>query len=250
MPVYPKAPRIIGMVGRRGSGKDTATAALRCFGYKQIAFAGALKAMMRTLLKERRVPFDTIESMIDGASKELRATSLQSPVTRSEAEAMVRTLLEFQGVTVFDGDTLERPLKELGFHTPAYCIETLCDYFSAHAMRNDTPRHWMQVLGTEWGRQTIHDQLWVNATMNAIAAEPDRRFCISDARFVNEANAVHAASGKLIRIRRPARDTTGDTHASEVELEQIAADFEIVNDSNGIELFQQSVADFYNQTFA
>lgn len=242
---YPKKPRIIGMCGRRGSGKDTATEAVRCFGYKAIAFAGGLKAMTRALLAMRGIPFDHIQRMMEGDLKE-KTSHMLGPPSFVEALGMIQQLLVFQRGS--DSLLTDADAQYLGGVLPMNAAESLQAVLAKHLdPTSNAPRLVMQIIGTEWGRQTISDTLWIDATMNAITAEPDRRFCISDARFLNEAAAIQAAGGKVIRIRRPAKDTSGDTHASEVELEQIVADFEIVNESNGIELFQYSVQEFYNQ---
>ena len=63
-------PTLVGLIGRRGSGKDTAAAVLLDGGYENIKFAGALKAMIRCLLAYQGVDAATIERMIEGDLKE------------------------------------------------------------------------------------------------------------------------------------------------------------------------------------
>lgn len=89
-----------------------------------------------------------------------------------------------------------------------------------------TPRLLMQLLGTECGRNIIHPNIWVNATMNDYKSQdrytniegtasdggyynkkvytakfPD--WIISDVRFPNEVEAIKREGGKIIRIMRP-----------------------------------------------
>jgi hypothetical protein len=77
-----------------------------------------------------------------------------------------------------------------------------------------TPRQLMQTVGTEWGRVTVHDDLWVRSLLARVPAEGA---VISDVRFPNEAEAILAAGGIVIQLSRPGTGE-GDGHASEVPL--------------------------------
>ena len=71
-----------------------------------------------------------------------------------------------------------------------------------------TPRRMMQTLGTEWGRELIHPELWIRVAMQEAKAcmlEGCSDVVISDVRFVNEAKAISEAGGQIWRIYR---DTT------------------------------------------
>jgi hypothetical protein len=61
---------IIGLIGRKGSGKDTAAIALLDQGYVVVKFAGALKAMLQTYLKYVGVSEPYIDRLIEGDLKE------------------------------------------------------------------------------------------------------------------------------------------------------------------------------------
>src|SRR6266496_1168986 len=98
---------LIGFVGRRRSGKDTAAAVLAAKGFKVVRFAEGLKTMLAALLRLHDVSELRIEQMIDGNLKKI-------------------------------------PLGVLA---------------------GRTPRHAMQTLGTEWGRQCIRDTFWVDSTI-------------------------------------------------------------------------------------
>lgn len=78
-----------------------------------------------------------------------------------------------------------------------------------------TPRYALQTLGTEWGRQIIGENLWVNAWLRAVEAIIPAHLpvVVDDVRFENEAAAVRSLGGKVIRIHRPGL-AVGD-HASE-----------------------------------
>jgi hypothetical protein len=63
--------KLIGITGRKKSGKDTAARALITEGYWPLRFAGGLKAMVACLLTYMGIEPATIEKMIDGDLKEM-----------------------------------------------------------------------------------------------------------------------------------------------------------------------------------
>lgn len=62
--------KLIGLIGRKGSGKDTAALTLLSQGYRNVKFAGALKDMLRCLLAYQGTDQETIERMVEGDLKE------------------------------------------------------------------------------------------------------------------------------------------------------------------------------------
>jgi len=77
-----------------------------------------------------------------------------------------------------------------------------------------SPRHIMQTLGTEWGRETIDEDIWVNAWRRKLPRDY-ANIVADDARFNNEVAAVLRLDGVVIRINRISSDTAV-THPSEV----------------------------------
>lgn len=97
-----------------------------------------------------------------------------------------------------------------------------------------TPRKMLQTLGTEWGRQMIHPDLWVRALMRR--APP---MCvISDVRFENEAAAIRATGGVIVHIYR--RPMMSDSHVSEAGVKFRDGDF-IVHNTGTLSEFINSV---------
>jgi Deoxynucleotide monophosphate kinase len=162
---------LIGICGKKGSGKDTAGAALVEQGYQQIAFAGALKAMTSCLFRYLNL----------------------DPITT---------------VKMIYGDLKEMPVPELGGRSTRYA---------------------MQTLGTEWGRLCIDKDLWINIAIQR--AQQFRKAVITDVRFPNEAKAIQNAGGIVVRIYRNGC-TVDDYHPSEIELDNVDADYTIYNDSS------------------
>lgn len=68
-----------------------------------------------------------------------------------------------------------------------------------------TPRHAMQALGTEWGRDMISPRLWVDvwSTRARAAILAGRSVVVEDVRFPNEVAAVRNLGGRVIYIARP-----------------------------------------------
>ena len=91
-----------------------------------------------------------------------------------------------------------------------------------------TPRYVMQTLGTQWGRDMISADLWVNATMARINAEPEAIALIDDVRFANEANAIRARGGLIVELAREGA-AYDSTHASEAGLPRELIDVTIDN---------------------
>jgi len=78
-----------------------------------------------------------------------------------------------------------------------------------------TPRHAMQTLGTEWGRNLIYPGLWCDLLMNQIKRENRLYVVIEDVRFQNEVSAILERGGIVWEI---VRNPSTDTHPSEQHL--------------------------------
>lgn len=84
-------------------------------------------------------------------------------------------------------------------------------------LNDQTPRHLMQTVGTEWGRQMIHPHLWVESCLRRASwarKVEGRPVVISDVRFDNEAEAIRAAGGQVWLLIRAKAGISG-SHVSE-----------------------------------
>lgn len=124
---------------------------------------------------------------------------------------MIRTLLGAAGIFCvehfIEGDQKEIPL-------PALC--------------GKSTRFAMQTLGTEWGRKTIGEDLWIQVALSRVAGLPAA--VISDVRFPNEAAAIRNIGGTIIKIVRSEQPQI-DGHASEASIDLIDAQYTIINNS-------------------
>lgn len=100
-----------------------------------------------------------------------------------------------------DAERFEHPLKE-----------------QALPIIDKSPRQLLQLLGTEWGRNMIHPDLWVMLAARRIADIRDRNpganIVITDVRLDNEAAMIRELGGEIWMLRRHGAGTP-HAHSSE-----------------------------------
>lgn len=108
---------------------------------------------------------------------------------------MLTTLLMYRGVMPAEVDRyIEGDLKEEP--TPY--------------LNGRTPRHAMITLGTEWGRNLIDADIWVDTEVDRLKMlagsslnRAPARFVFDDVRFPNELQAIRLLGGSIWKIERP-----------------------------------------------
>lgn len=95
------------------------------------------------------------------------------------------------------------------------------------AKRNPEVRSLLQRLGTEVGRNLLGPDVWVRALFDSL--DPAGRYVITDCRFENEAQAVKAAGGVVVRVERPGTGAINQ-HVSETALDDWPFDLRVQND--------------------
>lgn len=85
-------------------------------------------------------------------------------------------------------------------------------------LKNESPdvRVLMQRMGTEVGRNMFGQNVWVDLAMAEAAKHEDVVF--ADVRFKNEADAIVAAGGKIIRVQREGSGPVNG-HVSETDMD-------------------------------
>lgn len=106
-----------------------------------------------------------------------------------------------------------------------------------------SPRELMQLLGTEWGRDLVHPQLWLLlAEQNLqLLAEHDQAMkgvVIRDVRFDNEAAWVRSKGGVILHITRPDAAAVA-SHSSEAGIARCSSDFALANEGTLDELYDK-----------
>lgn len=220
---------LIALTGRKRSGKDTVGQFLQTAGFERVAFGDPVKRILADLnpyvdgarisgsFAESRETFGLLNSMLGAIP---RHTSVHSPTVDDAAQA-----LDILDPFVTGTERLGTLLREAGG-----------DWEKLKDEEND-PRHreirrLQQALGTEVGRETLPGSVWADTGMAKVARH--RRdlasVVITDCRYDDEAEAVRAAGGKVVRIVRPSLPEPTDSHTSESGVSEHLVDREIVND--------------------
>jgi ectoine hydroxylase-related dioxygenase (phytanoyl-CoA dioxygenase family) len=105
----------------------------------------------------------------------------------------------------------------------------------------DEIRRLLQRLGTEAGRETMWDSIWIDAAFAGLS--DDAKVVVSDARFINEFEAVVSRGGFILRIER-AGVGPANSHAS--ELEALSYTFPVMIHNDGtLEEYRDKVRQAY-----
>ncbi len=155
---------IVGFLGFKGAGKDTAASVLYDYNYdhansqyfegglqmfEKFAFADPVKDMLA-------VTFGWDREMLDGWSEQ----------SRSWRERVDPWWAEKLGIPHF------------------------------------TPRFAMTNIGTDVMRKHFHDNIWILSTLKRMEASASNRIMITDCRFPNEISMIRQMGGQLIRIQK------------------------------------------------
>ena len=198
--------KIIGLMGKARSGKDTVASYLFLAGAgtcKKLAFADKLKEIVAEMFDIKIEDFYSQE----GKDQETPYPCLMCPECDSVA---------IEHVSMADSGPLAScrvcgSTGDLSVFASKWTNRKICQY-----------------LGTE-GFRRIDPEVWVRFAMNQarqhLEGNMDSHFVvISDCRFRSEATATWAAGGEVWRIKRPGTDKTTEGlkgHASEVEQDSI-----------------------------
>ncbi len=193
---------VIGIVGSKGSGKDTLAQYIHkhCLSAKTFHYADRLKDICHfTFHDQGLTPVDFSHEIL----KERKISSIH----------------------------IDNFLPNLAMHFPSDMHSAIIQ--NPRGLVARTPRQLLQFVGTEYIRR-LNPDYWVNFLVNRIENEcpnvASRVAVISDIRFLNEADGIrHLPDHRLIRVRRQPKKGSKDQHVSETELEKIQVDhsFEI-----------------------
>jgi len=143
--------------------------------------------------------------------------------------------------------------KKLSFADPLYRMmsEAMCE--DARTADKEEPRkelggktlrEALQTLGTEWGREMVYKDIWLDhmvrrITLAKMGGAPG--VVIDDCRFRNEYDALQQFNPTVVRVVRPGLNNPETTHASEKDWQSFPVDREIVNDYSSEEEFAKSL---------
>jgi hypothetical protein len=106
-----------------------------------------------------------------------------------------------------------------------------------------TAREFMQILGTDIMRN-IYGSVWVNSAIKKIIREQSELAIIADVRFPNEAKAIENAGGVVVRLTRAIKE---DNHPSETALDNYNFKHYIDNEKGSIDSLIGKVKSFYKK---
>lgn len=102
-----------------------------------------------------------------------------------------------------------------------------------------TPRYAMQTLGTQWGRDTMSKDLWVDAAKAKISGMNASLIIVDDCRFPNEAEAIKSIGGKVVEIVTDTVKREVSNHVSELSLPKRLIANTILNSGTLKDLFNR-----------
>ena len=103
-------------------------------------------------------------------------------------------------------------------------------------------RHMMQTLGTEWGRELVHPDIWIKLA-ECVLFERGERMIVSDVRFDNEAEFIRSKGGVILHVDRILAPKI-ESHASEEGVRMSPMDLYVANDGTIDMLYTQLAALF------
>jgi hypothetical protein len=150
-----------------------------------IGVAGAGKSTVANIV-ERDYGFSKIR-FAGGIKSMLRALLHEAGVERGRIQEMI------------DGSLKEVACDELAGRSPRYCLQT---------------------LGTEWGREFVSQNFWVDLTMHSVdnLLAVSKSVVIDDVRFPNEVKAVKDSGGRIFRVMRDHNSIPEAGHKSEGQI--------------------------------
>ncbi len=191
-------PKLIGISGKIGSGKDTFAELIKIIVSNPYFSNETVEHYLRTPNPNVQKTEWSVRKFA-GKLKEVASLLTGIPVYKFEDQEFKKTFLDSEWNTWYPNQDRSEPM---------------------------TVREFLQKLGTDAMRDGLHTNTWVNATFANFNYYS--KWLITDVRFPNEAAAIIEKGGLLIRINR--NSDTGD-HPSETSLDNYP--FEIVIDNVG-----------------
>lgn len=207
--------KVVGMLGLKAHGKDTAAEVLCQKGWERAAFADPLYAEVSQAFK---VP---VASLQHRETKELPTDQLALMYCW---DSTFKNLM----LALFSDQDVETVLT---------------------APRS--PRFILQHWGTEYRRDTCGDSYWRDQLKKQLLNRPDTNWVITDVRYPDEAEMLQnlGAECVLMRVVRPAllaHQDEGSLHKSEVVMRNYPVDVVVSNPEGQVQMFQRSVLNALN----
>lgn len=104
------------------------------------------------------------------------------------------------------------------------------------AKKRPEVRRLLQLLGTEAGRDVLGRDIWINIAYRKVseAQRQGKNVIITDVRFSNEAEAVRAWGGEIVRITRKGTGAI-NSHQSDKGVAALPAEHHLANEGSVLE---------------
>lgn len=204
--------RIVGLMGRMGSGKDTFGAHLIAKGYTRVAFG---EGIYREAAQGMQT---TVEALGARATKEMPQASLC--LARCIETEFVEVALAQLGASRSVRQALKHPGKVSRRRLKRWLQKPL------------SPRQVLQWWGSEYRRARYGQDYWIRQLTERMAKAPGATFVVTDVRLMSEVQALKALDAHLLRVVRPSQGGVTDTtllHPTERELLSFKEDLTIQN---------------------
>ncbi len=170
---------------------------------------------------------EVAKTLVANGYKVLKFASPLKDMIRSLARSAGHGEVEIE--EMLEGSLKETPIPTLGFQTP---------------------RHLMQTLGTDWGREKVCQTLWTDLLIIRVQGllKAGYGVVVDDMRFPNEYGCLRALGAKMWRVTRPGVVAKAN-HPSEGLLDTHQFDATIPNESD-LKALQDKVYSFMPVTVA
>lgn len=139
----------------------------------------------------------------------------KSTLARAIVNAYPTNPIEQSRVRIMSfADPIRDMLRALGVPEAAIVGDKAAKERPCAELCGASARQAMRLLGTEWGREGVHRDLWVAAWLRRLAETPEPVVVVDDVRFENEVAAIREVGGVIIGLARPSVRYERD-HASE-----------------------------------
>jgi len=211
---------IIGISGKKQSGKDTLANFIKSYLYA--------KDHRETIFRqneEGKISWEKNPNILDISTHKMDSINTSWNIARvySFADTLKEFCINVLGLSkeqVYGTDKEKNTFtKYLWNNFPLsvrfrYRIKGL--FTSFFRTGHMTARELMQVIGTDVGRRMFCESIWVDATISRIKKDKPKVALIRDVRFKSEIDAIIKNGGFIIRLERK---ISNDSHPSEIDLD-------------------------------
>lgn len=106
-----------------------------------------------------------------------------------------------------------------------------------------SPRELMQLLGTEWGRDLVRDDLWIRHAQRRLAnyRRISASVVVTDVRYPNEADWVRSNGGEIWHVLRKSARNVVNMHSSNIPIAVLPGADSVIHNDEGLDQLEAQV---------